>query len=145
MEAEAAEVEPPEAEAVEVEPPEEGVPEVEPPEEEPTLKKARLSEPTVLPTRLLLDAFSTTVGWRPGGLNSGQVCAFVDRFPREFRFMAMGRVTLPYCQWDDQKLPYVVMESGEMKLPCPILSTMNALKYLAKNPDKWPFLKRCGR
>ena len=34
-----------------------------------------------LPKRLSLEAFSTQVGWRPTGLNSGQVRLFVERFP----------------------------------------------------------------
>lgn len=91
---------------------------------------------TVLPKRLVLDAFSTQIGWRPGGINSGQVKAFVQRFPKEFRYMAMGRVCLPYHPTEN--LPFVVPpEDGELKLPCPILATMNAIKFLIQNPDKW--------
>ena len=38
-----------------------------------------------LAKRLMLQAFSTTIGWRPSGLNVGQAKLFIDRFPSEFR------------------------------------------------------------
>lgn len=89
---------------------------------------------TVFPRRLLLDAFSAKIGWRSGGLNSGQIEAFVHRFPTEFRYIAMGHVHLPYDKTEN--LPFVVpLEDGEFKFPCPILSTMNALKFLVSNPQ----------
>ena len=57
------------------------------------------------------------------GLQVSQVRLFIERFPTEFRLMALGRVVLPM---KDGK-PYV----SEDGLPCPLLSTFNALKYLA--------------
>ena len=102
-----------------------------------TVTRPDLLGDTMLPRRLLLGAFSTRIGWRPGGVNSGQAKAFVKRFPAEFRYMAVGRVCLPYHP--AEKLPFVVpAENGELKLPCPILSTMNAIKYLVENPAEWP-------
>ena len=49
-----------------------------------------------LPRRLALKAFSNKVGWRPAGLNIGQVKFFVERFPQEFRLAAMGKIIMPH-------------------------------------------------
>ena len=87
-------------------------------------KKAKAS----LPRRLGLAAFSNKVGWRPAGLNVGQVKFFVERFPQEFRLASLGRVILPH--W--QGAPYIAPDG---KLPCPLLSSCNALKVL-QGPGK---------
>ena len=57
------------------------------------------------------------------GLQVSQVRLLKKRFPTEFRLMALGRVVLPM----KHGRPYVT-EDG---LPCPLLSTFNAMKYLA--------------
>ena len=62
-------------------------------------------------------------------MNSGQVRLFIERFPTEFRLGAMAKVVLPHRQG----VPFVA--PGD-KLPCPFLSTCNALKALEKSPDK---------
>ena len=80
---------------------------------------------TKLPKRLILDAFSTTVGWRPTGCQFGQVKTFVQRFPKDFSLLAMGKIVLP-CY---EGLPYVTKDG---KLPCPLLATMNAIKVIQK-------------
>ena len=49
---------------------------------------------TSLTKRLNLGAFSNTVGWRPTGLNLGQACLFIERFPSEFRTGAMSKVVM---------------------------------------------------
>ena len=51
-----------------------------------------------LPRRFSLAAFSNKFGWRPGGLNVGQVKLFVERFPQEFRLASLGRIILPHVQ-----------------------------------------------
>ena len=55
----------------------------------------------------------------------------MDRFPQEFRWGAMGKFVLP-CR---NGLPYVTEEGDAdadvRRLPCPCLSTVNALKVLA--------------
>ena len=76
-----------------------------------------------LPRRLSLKAFSHQVGWRPAGLNIGQVKFFVERFPQEFRLASMGKIIMPHLGGD----PYVAPDG---KLPCPWLSSANALKVL---------------
>ena len=58
-----------------------------------------------LPHRLLLSAFSKTVGHRSTGLQTAQVRVFVQRFPSEFREMSMQKVVLP-CSMDGS-LPFV--------------------------------------
>ena len=63
------------------------------------------------------------------GLQIEQCKLYTKRFPREFRLAAMGRVVLPCLG----KLPYVTKEGD---LPSPILSTMNALRYLDLHPDQ---------
>ena len=85
--------------------------------------------PQKLPHRLLLSAFSKTVGHRPTGLQPAQAKMFVERFPSEFREMSMQKVVLP-CNMDNS-LPFVAPDGC---LPCPALSTFNALKYLQGNP-----------
>lgn len=81
-----------------------------------------------LPRRLALAAFSNKVGWRPAGLNVGQVKLFVERFPQEFRLASMGRIILPHLKG----APFVAPDG---KLPCPLLSSCNALKVL-QGPGK---------
>ena len=81
-----------------------------------------------LPRRLALNAFSSKFGWRPAGLNVGQVKFFVERFPHEFRLASMGKIILPHLGG----VPYVAPDG---KLPCPLLSTCNALKVL-QSPGK---------
>ena len=81
-----------------------------------------------LPRRLALAAFSNKVGWRPAGLNVGQVKLFVERFPQEFRLASMGRIILPHLDG----APFVAPDG---KLPCPMLSSCNALKVL-QSPGK---------
>ena len=81
-----------------------------------------------LPRRLGLAAFSNKVGWRPAGLNVGQVKFFVERFPQEFRLASLGRIILPHWQGE----PYIAPDG---KLPCPLLSSCNALKVL-QSPGK---------
>ena len=83
-------------------------------------KKAKRS----LPRRLALAAFSSNVGWRPSGLNTGQVKYFVDRFPTEFRLAAWGRIILPHFNGE----PFMTEED---KLPCPLLSSCYALEVLS--------------
>ena len=80
---------------------------------------------THLPRRLSLAAFSSKVGWRPAGLNVGQVKLFVERFPQEFRLASMGRIILPHLKG----APFVAPDG---KLPCPLLSSCNALKVFQK-------------
>jgi hypothetical protein len=82
-----------------------------------------------LPKRLKLGAFSKVVGHRPMGLQIEQCKYFAKRFPTEFRLAAMGKVVLP-CQG---KLPYLTADGT---LPSPILSAVNALKYLELHPDQ---------
>ena len=72
-----------------------------------------------LPMRLMLQAFSTAIGWRPTGLNVGQARLFIERFPSEFRLGAMSKIVLP-CHGGR---PYVCPDG---KLSCPVLSTRNA-------------------
>ena len=84
-------------------------------------KKAKTS----LPRRVSLGAFSKKVGWRPSGLNTGQVKYFVERFPMEFRLASLGRIIVPHHNGD----PF---QDDEGKLPCPALSSCNALKVLQK-------------
>ena len=81
-----------------------------------------------LPRRIPLAAFSNKVGWRPAGLNVGQVKLFVERFPAEFRLASMGRIILPYSNG----APFITPDG---KLPCPLLATCNALKVL-QSPGK---------
>ena len=83
-----------------------------------------------LPHRLLMSAFSTTVGHRPTGLQAAQAKMFVERFPSEFREMSMQKCVLP-CSLDGS-LPFVAPDGG---LPCPALSTFNALRYLQGHPE----------
>ena len=86
--------------------------------------------PKRLPHRLLLSAFSKTVGHRPTGLQAAQAKMFVERFPSEFREMSMQKAVLP-CSMDGS-LPFVAPDNG---LPCPTLSTFNALRYLQGHPE----------
>ena len=83
-----------------------------------------------LPHRLLLSAFSSSVGHRPTGLQTAQAKMFVERFPSEFREMSMQKVVLP-CNMDGS-LPFVAPGGA---LPCPALSTFNALRYLQNHPE----------
>ena len=50
---------------------------------------------TSLAKRFNMGACSNTVGWRPTGLNIGQACLFIERFPSEFRIGAMSKVVMP--------------------------------------------------
>ena len=86
--------------------------------------------PMRLPHRLLLSGFSTSVGHRPTGLQAAQAKLFVERFPSEFREMSMQKVVLP-CSMDGS-LPFVAPDGG---LPCPALSTFNALRHLQGHPE----------
>ena len=82
-----------------------------------------------LPTRVSIDAMSITVGWRLMGTQTGQVKLFVDRFPKDFSLQALGKVVLPMKGGK----PYVTKDG---KLPCPLLSTFNAVKVLTRNGFK---------
>ena len=86
--------------------------------------------PKRLPHRLLLSAFSSKVGHRPTGLQAAQAKMFVERFPSEFREMSMQKAVLP-CNMDSS-LPFVAPDGS---LPCPALSTFNALRHLQGNPE----------
>ena len=86
--------------------------------------------PKRLPHRLLLSAFSKTVGHRPTGLQAAQAKMFVERFPSEFREMSMQKAVLP-CSMDGSR-PFVAPDGS---LPCPALSTYNALRYLQGHPE----------
>ena len=77
-----------------------------------------------LPKRVLISAFSTKVGWRPTGVQSGQVKIFMERFPDNFSLLSMGRIVLPCCNG----MPFVTKDN---KFPCPI--TMNAIKLIQQN------------
>ena len=83
---------------------------------------------TSLAKRLMLDAFSTSVGWRPTGLNLGQARLFIERFPSGFRLGAMSKVVMPCCKGKAFVCP-------DGKLPCPFLSTCSALKVIEKKKD----------
>ena len=83
---------------------------------------------TSLAKRLMLGAFSTSVGWRPTGLNLGQARLFIERFPSEFRLGAMSKVVMPCCKGKAFVCP-------DGKLPCPFLSTCSALKVIEKKKD----------
>ena len=65
-----------------------------------------------LAKRLLLQAFSTAIGWRPTGLNVGQARLFIERCPSDFRLGAMSKIVLP-CHGGR---PYVCPDG---KLPGP--------------------------
>ena len=80
-----------------------------------------------LPKIISISAFSRKVGHRSMGLQVAQVRLFIQRFPSEFRLMSMGRIVLPM---KDGRA--YVAEDG---LPCPILSTVNAVKYLSTKYD----------
>ena len=71
-----------------------------------------------MPKRLQLSAFS----------NAGQVKTFVERFPTEFRLASLGKIILPCCK---EGMPFMTPDG---KLPCPLLSTCNALKFLQGSP-----------
>ena len=75
---------------------------------------------------LSLIAFSTMIRWRPTGLNVGQARLFIERFPSEFRLGAIPKVVLP-CQGGR------AFFCPDGRLPCPFLSTCNALRMLEKN------------
>ena len=83
-----------------------------------------------LPKRLLLSAFSKQVGHRPTGLQTAQVLLFTERFPTEFREVAMQKIVLPKSQ---EGHPFVAPDGG---LPCCALSTVNALRWLESHEDK---------
>ena len=83
---------------------------------------------TSLAKRLMLGAFSTSVGWRPTGLNLGQARLFIERFPSEFRLGAMSKAVMPCCKGKAFVCP-------DGKLPCPFLSTCSALKLIEKKTD----------
>jgi hypothetical protein len=87
-------------------------------------------KPAHLPRRLKLAAFSKQVGHRPTGLQTAQVKLFVERFPTEFREMSMARMVLPHFEGR----PFVAPDG----LPCPALSTVNALRVLESQGDAMP-------
>ena len=60
---------------------------------------------------------------------------FIDRFPTDFMEMAMSKFVLPYSA---EAMPFLAPDGH---LPCPALSTVNALRWLEANPD---FLKSKG-
>ena len=60
------------------------------------------------------------------GTQTGQVKIFVERFPKDFSLQALGKVILPMKGGK----PYVTKDG---KLPCPFLSTFNAVKMLTRN------------
>ena len=95
-------------------------------DDQPERKKPRKG----LPRRLLLSAFSTAVGHRPTGLQAAQAKLFVERFKSDFKEMSMQKTVLP-CSADG--LPFVAPDGS---LPCPSLSTFNALKYLQEKPEE---------
>ena len=70
------------------------------------------------------------VGHRPTGLQAAQAKMFVERFPSEFREMSMQKAVLP-CSMDGLR-PFVAPDGS---LPCPALSTYNALRYLQGHPE----------
>ena len=55
---------------------------------------------------------------------------FVECFPSEFREMSMQKAVLP-CSMDGSR-PFVAPDGS---LPCPALSTYNALRYLQGHPE----------
>ena len=83
-----------------------------------------------LPHRLKLTAFSRSVGHRPMGLQVAQVRLFTQRFPTDFREMSMQKMVLP-CNVEGT-LPFVAKDG----LPCPALSTVNALRWLEQKRDQ---------
>ena len=83
-----------------------------------------------LPHRLRLTAFSRSVGHRPMGLQVAQVRLFTQRFPTDFREMSMQKMVLP-CNVEGT-LPFVAKDG----LPCPALSTVNALRWLEQKRDQ---------
>ena len=66
------------------------------------------------------------------GFQVAQVKLFTHRFLTDFREMSMAKLVLP-CNLDGT-LPFVAQDG----LPCPALSTMNALRWLEQTPG---FLK----
>ena len=70
--------------------------------------------------RIVISAFIATVGWRPTGVQTGQGKIFFVRFPTNCNLQSMGKIVLP-CR---KGVPYVTTEG---RLPCPCLSTMNAI------------------
>ena len=60
-----------------------------------------------------------------------QTRLFAKRFPSEFRLAAMAKFVMPH----NNNRPFVCAADGLLPTPC--LSTINALKWLAKNKDKW--------
>ena len=97
--------------------------ETNPEKEKEKEKKEKEEKRQRLPRRLLLSAFSDKVGHRPTGLQKQQAKLFVERFPTEFKEMAMQKIVLP-CSKEEQPLPFVTVDG---LLPCPCLSTCVAL------------------
>ena len=85
--------------------------------------------PQRLPQRLLLSAFSRNYGHRPTGMQVAQAQLLAKRFVTDFREMSMERTVLPCCM--DGLRPFIAADG---LLPCPSLSTFNALKYLQEHP-----------
>ena len=79
-----------------------------------------------LPKRFSIYAMSVNVGWRLTGVQSGQVKVFFQRFPIYFSLQALGKLVLPHKGGK----PYLTQDG---KLPCPFLSTFNAIKMLVKD------------
>ena len=92
-------------------------------------KKEKKEEPKQhLPHRLRIGVFSTTIGHRPMGLQVAQCKLYTTRFLREFRLASMQKCILGHLGG----LPYVTSENH---IPCPALSTINALKWLEMHPE----------
>ena len=87
--------------------------------------------PQRLPQRLLLSAFSANYGHRPTGKQPAQAQLFAKRFLTDFREMSMERTVLPCCM--DGLRPFIAADG---LLPCPSLSTFNALKHLQDHPKE---------
>ena len=43
-----------------------------------------------LPKRIVIGTMSQTFGWRPSGVNPGQIKSFTSRFPQDFRLTSFG-------------------------------------------------------
>lgn len=85
----------------------------------------------MLPRRLLLDAFSPTLGWRPSGVQTGQVKTYATRFVSEFSIAALGQasnfkqhdhVTQCLSEPEQQKCPWPRQSCRMMqRQACPLL------------------------
>ena len=92
-------------------------------------KKEKAEEPQQhLPHRLRIGVFSTSIGHRPMGLQVAQCKLYTTRFLKEFRLASMQKFILGHLGG----LPYVTPQNH---IPCPALSTINALKWLEMHPE----------